>query len=204
MNTMSTVYRLLRPEDEAAALALWSAAYDDNPATMRAAFHSDPQRFERAFVAQAPDGTLLAAIAYWIRNLRDTTGTPRRTGHLWGIGTRPEAMDAQLQQHADHLLDLALSALRRERCELALFYPTEPTTYTYYEDRGWRLVPNAYQQDTFTGVPLPATPDYATHRYDPLKAVGEWEALAEIYTDYNAHRPGSVVRDATYWRAYLH
>jgi hypothetical protein len=78
---MSVDYYLLH------AAAWWAAAYEDDPAIITSAFRSDPQRFERSYVAKGPDGLIHAAITYWIRTLRDAAGVPRRVGHIWGVGT---------------------------------------------------------------------------------------------------------------------
>jgi hypothetical protein len=199
---MSVDYRPLQAADERAAIAWWAAAYKDDPTIITSAFRSDPQRFERSFVAQEPDGSICAAIAYWVRMLRDAAGAPCRVGHIWGIGTPGDAADIARQQHVDHLLDLAKRAAQHERCEMLLFYPALET-HAHYQQRGWQLLPNPYRQGTFTGVQLPTTANYRIHQYDPTQEPEGWEHLAEIYHTYNAMRPASVIRDATYWRDYL-
>src|SRR5262245_46933405 len=156
---MSVDYRLLQAADERAAIAWWAAAYEDDPAIITSAFRSDPQRFERSFVAQEPDGSICAAIAYWVRRLRDAAGAPRRVGHIWGIGTPGDAADVARQQQVDHLVDLAHRAAQHEGCELLLLYPALET-HAHYRRRGWQLFPNRYRQGTCTGVQLPTTTAY--------------------------------------------
>ena len=199
---MSVEYGPLRAADERAAITWWAAAYEDDPAIITSAFRSDPRRFERSFVAQEPDGSIRAAIAYWVRMIRDAAGTPRRVAHLWGIGTPGDAANVERQHHVDYLIELALRAAQRERCELALVYPA-PETYTHYTQRGWQLIPHGYRQGMLAGAQLPTTATYTIQPYDPTQEPAGWDRLAEVYDLYNATRPASVVRDATYWRDYL-
>ena len=199
---MSADYCPLQVVDELSAIAWWAAAFEDDPAIITSAFRSDPQRFERSYIAQAPDGSIQAAVTYWIRLLRDAAGVARRVGHIWGVGTPGDVADVARRQHMDHLMDLALRAAQRERCELALFYPAAETQ-AHYEQRGWQLFPNRYRQARYTGVRLPTTADYTVREYDPTQAPGGWASLAEVYHAYNVTRPASVVRDAAYWQGYL-
>jgi hypothetical protein len=199
---MSVDYRLLQAADELAAIAWWAAEYQDDPSIIASAFRSDPRCFERSFVARESDGSIRAAVAYWIRILRDAAGAPRRVGHIWGIGTPGDAADVARQQHVDRLVDLAQRAAQHDGCELLLLYPA-PETHAHYQQRGWQLFPNMYRQGTFTGVQLPTTATYTIRQYDPTQEPGGWEQLAEVYRAYNATRPASVVRDAAYWRDYL-
>jgi hypothetical protein len=199
---MSVDYRLLRAADEHVAIAWWAGAYEDTPALITSAFRSDPQCFERSHTASGPDGALHAAVTFWIRMIRDAAGTPRRVAHLWGIGTPGDAADAARQVYIDNLMDLALRSARRERCELALFYPA-PETHAHYQQRGWQLFPYLYRQGTYTGARLPTTATYTIRPYDPTKEPAGWTRLAEVYDAYNATRPATVVRDAAYWRDYL-
>jgi hypothetical protein len=199
---MSVNYRLLLAADERAAIAWWAAAFEDDPAITTSAFRSDPHRFGRSYVAQGLDGSIRAAITYWIRVLRDAAGVPRRVGHIWGAGTPGDAADVERQQDMDRLMELALRAAQGEGCELALFYPA-PETQAHYEQRGWQLFPNLYRQGTFSGVQLPTAVAHTIRQFDPTQEPEGWDRLAELYYAYNATRPASVVRDAAYWRDYL-
>jgi len=175
---------------------------DERIAIITAAFHSDPHRFARSAVAQAPDGRLHAAITYWIRMIRDAAGVPRRVAHIWGVGTPADAADVVRQQHADQLIEWVLQAARQEHCELALFYPAAETC-AHYAKRGWRLFPNRYRQGRFSGIQLPTTEAYSIRSYDPTHESGGWLRLVAVYDAYNATRPATVVRDEAYWRDYL-
>jgi hypothetical protein len=199
---MPVDYHQLQPADQSAAIAWWAAAFEDDPAIITSAFRSDPQRFERSFVAQGADGALHAAASYWVRLLRDASGAPRRVAHMWGVGTPGDAANAKRQHHVDYLIELALRAAQRERCELALFYPA-PETHAHYTQRGWQLIPHGYRQGMLASAQLPTTAAYAIRPYDPIQEPGGWDRLAEVYHLYNATRPASVVRDAAYWRDYL-
>ena len=138
---MQASYCPLHPADERIAISWWADAFEDDPAIITAAFHSDPHCFARSAVAQALDGRLHAAIAYWIRMIRDAAGVPRRVAHIWGVGTPADAADIVRQQHADQLIEWVLQAARQEHCELALFCPAAETC-AHYAQRGWRLFPN--------------------------------------------------------------
>lgn len=199
---MSVTYDRLSTTDELAAIAWWATAFDDDPAIIASAFRSDAQRFTRSFTAQAPDGTLAAAIAFWIRLIRDAAGQPRRVAHLWGIGTPGDVADLERQQHVDQLVALALNAAQHDHCEFALFYPA-PETYAHHEARGWQLFPNQYRQGRFSGVQLASTPRYTIRSYDPTREPQGMVPLVEIYQAYNVARPASVVRDKAYWEEYL-
>ena len=83
---MPIIYSLLQADAEHTAISWWADAFGDDPAIITAAFHSDPQHFERTAVAQASHGRLHAAITYWIRLLCDATGVPRRVAQIWGVG----------------------------------------------------------------------------------------------------------------------
>ncbi|MDQ3856511.1 MAG: GNAT family N-acetyltransferase [Chloroflexota bacterium] len=110
---MAIEYRLMRPEEERAVLALWCRSPTDMP--YRAArFASDPDALAHTYVAVAPDGTVLSTLHYQVTFRRDATGTPRPVGELDSIGTRP---DARRQGHGTRLLLLALEMLRSAGCD---------------------------------------------------------------------------------------
>jgi len=199
---MSITYDRLRAADEHAAIAWWAAAYGDDPTIIMAAFRTDAQHRARSYAAQEADGTLAAAITYWVREIRDAAGVPRRAAHIWGVGTPADAADTARRQHVDQLMGWALNAARREDCALALCYPA-PETYAHLVSRGWQLFPNGYRQGTFSGVQLPASAGYTIRSFDPTHEPDGWRRLAAVYQAYNATRPASVVRDVAYWRAYL-
>jgi hypothetical protein len=198
---MTALYRLMRPDDETMLINLWAANYEDDPIIISHAFRSDPQCFERTYVAQAIDGTLQAGIVYWIRSLRDTAGIPRRVGHIWGVGTPVEALHPEYQQHTNHLLNWAMTALERESCEAAITYPVSDH-HKHYQQYGWQLFPNTYRQGAFSGIQLP-TEGYSVRPYHPRQEQAGWQPLIDAYQMYNAMRSGSVVRDMTYWQSYL-
>lgn len=196
---MSATYHRLPATDELDAIAWWATAFGDDPAIITSAFCSDPERFERSFVARTADDTIIAAITYWVRLLRDAVGQPRRVAHLWGVGMPHESTDPERQQCADQLVAWALQAAQDERCEFALCYPA-PETIAHYTASGWHMFPHHYRQGTFSGVQLATTSAYTVRPFDLSDG---WEPLAAIYGAYNAMRPASVVRDLSYWHNYL-
>jgi ribosomal protein S18 acetylase RimI-like enzyme len=198
---LSITYRTLRPEEEDAVLDLWVTVLDDERDTRTRIFYDfadDPQRFAHTHVAVASDGSLLAAVAYWLRDIRDCDGRPRRTGHIWGVATRPEA---RRQGHAGQLLQQASVAMRREGCAWSLLCAREEAR-TLYTGLGWQSVPTSYR----SGVLAPAQPadrsSYNIRAYNPRSETEGWARLAAVYARFNAARPLTMVRDSHYWHGY--
>jgi GNAT superfamily N-acetyltransferase len=196
---MAVQDRLMRPDDLEAALDLWVEAFGLDRALLQAEFIlRDPRRFAHTRVAVAPDGTLLATMTYSLREVRDAGGTPRRTGAVANVATRPEA---RRQGHARRLLAATTEAMRREGCRWALLFTTvegEPL----YESAGWRTLPRPYRQVMLSGKEALPPAEHAVHPYHAGHAGEGWAALAAIYGAYNAARPLTVVRDLPYWQGY--
>jgi len=106
---MAMTYRRMQPDEEHAVLSLWSEVFDISYEQERRRFVSDPQRFDRTFVAVAPDGGVLSTAHYFNSLRRDADGAPRLVGHVDPVATRP---DAQRQGHASRLLELTIEAMR--------------------------------------------------------------------------------------------
>ncbi len=199
---MAVEYRTLRPDEEDAALDLWTEVLAESREERRSIFYDfadDPRRFARTFVAVAPDGTLLAVASYWLRHVRDANGLPRRVGHVWGVATRA---DARRQSHAGRLLEQVIAAMRQEGCAWSVLYTQEPARLLY-ERYGWRTFPTPYRDAVPSNDRPPMPTTYTVLRYDPTHDPDGWTALAAMYADYNATRPMTVVRDNAYWRSYI-
>jgi GNAT superfamily N-acetyltransferase len=178
---------------------LRNAIDDDRDARKRVFydFADDPQRFAHTHIAVDPDGNLLAAAAYWLRDIRDSNGQPRRTGHIWGVATRP---DARGQGHAGRLLQQALAAMQQEGCYWSLLCAREQAR-TLYTRLGWQNIPTSYRSGVISTVRAAASP-YQITFYDPRAQADGWEQLATVYAGYNATRPLTMLRDTRYWRGY--
>jgi ribosomal protein S18 acetylase RimI-like enzyme len=105
----------------AVALTLWMDVLetdaDEALGTFRD-FHNNPQRFAQSYVAVADEGTLLATVCYWVRDVRGTSGQPVRIGHLYHVATHPAA---RRQGHAGRILDHTIQALVRLPSSFAAF-----------------------------------------------------------------------------------
>jgi ribosomal protein S18 acetylase RimI-like enzyme len=194
-------YRTLRPEEEDAVLDLWVAVLDDERDVRKRIFYDftdDQQRFAHTHVAVSAAGELLAAVAYWLRDIRDRDGAPRRTGHVWGVATRPEA---RRLGHAGQLLQHATTAMRSEGCVWSVLGAREEAR-TLYTRLGWQSIPASYRSGVLATVQLPRAGPYRIQAYDPHTEADGWERLAAVYMRYNATRPLTMLRDHRYWRGY--
>ena len=197
---MSVICRTLRPEEQDAVLDLWVAVLDDDRDTRRRVFYDfadDPQRFVHTHVAVDPDGRLLAAVAYWLRSIRDRDGKPRRTGHIWGVATRP---DARGQGYASRLLQQAVAAMQQEGCFWSVLCAREQAR-PLYTRLGWQNIPTSYRSGVLSTA---AEPGHLYHirSFDPRAQADGWQRLAAVYADYNARRPLTMLRDQRYWHGY--
>jgi ribosomal protein S18 acetylase RimI-like enzyme len=198
---MPVVYRPMRPDEEAAALTLWMDVLetdaDEALSTFRD-FHDDPQRFDQSYVAVADDGMLLATVCYWLRDVRDTTGQPVRIGHLYHVATHPTA---RRQGHAGQLLDHTIQALEALDCRWAILGARQAAV-PLYARHGWQAVSRSYWRGAFAGAPLALSRPLVVRLYDPRRETAGWQPLATVYSAANAHRAGSLIRDAAYWSGY--
>lgn len=198
---MPEIYRPMRPDEEAAALTLWmdvlETGADEALDTFRD-FHDNPQRFAQSYVAVAEDGTLLATVCYWVREVRDTIGQPVRIGHLYHVATHPTA---RRQGHAGQLLDHTIQALENLHCRWAILGARQAAV-PVYSRHGWQAVPRAYWRGAFAGTLVELSRPLVIRSYDPRRETHGWQALATVYSAANAHRAGSLIRDAAYWSGY--
>ncbi|HEX8682528.1 MAG TPA: GNAT family N-acetyltransferase [Ardenticatenaceae bacterium] len=192
-------YRLAQPEDEEALLDLWVAA---NPGTTREAwrrdYHRVPALRERVHVAIAPGGSLLAAAAFWPREVRDARGAALKVGDLSHVATRPEA---RRQGHARRLVELTIEAMREEGCVWSSLTTSEEAR-TLYEALGWRAFPRPVREG-IASAQAGSSGAFSVSRYEPASEPEGWDALARVYDAFNAARPLTVARDAAYWRDFF-
>ena len=194
---MPIEYRTARGNDEERALDLWSSALEVDRDALRRESRSDPRFRERTFVAATPDGSVVSALQYWVRDIRDAEGAPRRAGYVYTLATRP---DARGLGHAGRLLERASTAMQHEGCAWALLLTTEARGF--YERHGWRAFPRAVWQGTLRDDLAFAPTPYIVRDFDPEREPGGWDAIAAVYAAANARRPLTVVRDSAYWRNY--
>jgi predicted N-acetyltransferase YhbS len=193
----AATYRPLRDDDEAAVLALWAETFEEDPQRLRHALLDNPRaRRDQTRVAVAADGTVLSAMHYHQRELRDLDGTPRPVAGLAVVATRPEA---RRQGHAGRLIEQTIAALRADACAWSLLFTD---INPYYERYGWRTYATRYRQGLLAADQPASAGAYTTRGYDPRQAPGGWAPLAAVYAAYNARRPLTTVRDLPYWERY--
>ncbi|MEZ4736279.1 MAG: GNAT family N-acetyltransferase [Caldilineaceae bacterium] len=197
---MSITYRAVQPHEEDALLRLWMAVLEDSYTNRQQLFgdvSNDPHRFARTQVAISPEGTICGAVTHWLRQIRQTDGTPVSVGHLWGMATDPAYRRRGI---ATALLDRAMTTMRQEGCQWAVLFAREEAR-PLYERQGWQGFPTRYRGDFALDNP-PESPTYQVSPYDPWQSKAAWQPLAAIYADYNRYRPASLVRTPAYWQGY--
>lgn len=183
--------------EEEAVVDLWAASLPVDRAQLVHQYRADPLRRGRTLVAAGPDGTVLSAVAYSPRDLRDAEGRPVRVGGISAVATRP---DERGQGHARKLLALAVESMRREGCLWSLLF-TESNDY--YERLGWQTIQTSYREGLLSSERVDRAHGYSVRRYDPAREPEGWEPLSKLYDAYNASRALSLVRSLEYWRGYL-
>jgi GNAT superfamily N-acetyltransferase len=163
----------------------------------------DPLYLDHTFVALASDGTLLSTVRYWLRQVRDASGTPQQVGCVASVTT---IESARRQGHARKLMQLAIESMRDEGCAWTLLMSSDMGV-PLYEGLGYRIFSAPYYRGVLSGE-LPQNDSIyriETERIEPPFDFedGTWRAVRDIYALYNAHRPLSLVRDEAYWRGYF-
>ncbi|WP_238005362.1 GNAT family N-acetyltransferase [Dactylosporangium sp. AC04546] len=147
----------------------------------------DPGRLPRTFVA-VEAATVVAAVYYLPRRLRDATGAADLVGGLANVATLPRARG---RGHVRRLLDLALAAMTADGCAWSLLFTGTPGVY---RGSGFHTFTLRYR----SGRPAPRTAPPAGWTVD-AGSPADWSGLAPIHHAFNAHRPLSTVRDADDW-----
>lgn len=199
---MTITYRMMRPDEEGAAVSLWTDALgtsrDEALRTYRD-FQDDPERYARTVVAVAPDGTLLATVCYWLRQIQDRSGTSCRVGQIFHVATRA---DARGQGHATELLGQAIDGMREAGCVWSVLSARQAAQPLYMR-LGWRSFAQTYWRGTFTSEDWNRAGVYPVRNYDPRREPEGWAVLANVYAAYNGTRPVSMVREPAYWQGYI-
>jgi predicted N-acetyltransferase YhbS len=195
-------YRKMRLEDEEAVFGLrmqtWGAPSVEY---VRQGAYLDPQYLEHTFVAIDSDGQLLSTIRYWLREIRDGSGTPQRVGCVASVVT---IESARRQGHGRRLVQLGLEAMRDEGCAWS-FLLSSDMGVPLYLSLGYRSYYTPFYHGPLSGERPAYGDNYKVERVKPPFDFDDhdWHAVREIYAVYNAHRPLSLVRDDDYWRGYF-
>ena len=208
------IYRTLRNEEQDAVIDLWVRVLDDTHENRRRIFYDfgdDPQRFARTQVALLPDGTVCAAVSYWVRRVYGAQGQTYRIGHVWGAATH-----SAFRKHglATALIERCINAMRQEGCIGSILFARDEAR-SLYERLGWQAVPTLYRgglvmidnleykTNPITNTNHVINTNHIVLPYDPFDSELGWQPLAEIYAAYNRQRPLSLVRTEAYWHGYL-
>jgi GNAT superfamily N-acetyltransferase len=184
----------MKMDDEEAVLDLWTDVWGmKDRERARQQFHCDPVYLEHTYVAVSPGGALLGTVHYWLHNVRDIEGRPRRVGSVSHVATHSEA---RRQGHALTLMQILLDVMRRDGCEWTMLYSSEMGK-PLYPNLGYRPYSMPYMRGLLTGALPQGNGDYAITTYDP--AVEDWATISRIYDAYNETRPLTLVRTQDYW-----
>src|SRR2546423_13852294 len=78
---MAVEYRNMRPEDEDVVFDLRMQMWGwQTREQVRRSAYLDPLYLRHTFIALDGDGRLLSSLRYWLRDIRDASGTPRPVG----------------------------------------------------------------------------------------------------------------------------
>jgi ribosomal protein S18 acetylase RimI-like enzyme len=196
---MPVTYRAMRADEALAVVDLWATTLNHDRAMIDRRWRDDPLYLEHTVGAVAHTGEILAAISYFLRTVRDASGTPQRIGHLFYVATRP---DAQQQGHGRELLARTTRAMQEEGCQWGMVSAGAPAR-GFYDRAGWKLYDTPYRQGAVSTDRLDTPTPYHIHAYDPMQAPQGWAPLIPIYAAYNAQRPLTTVRDQAYWDGWV-
>ena len=189
-------YRQMRLEDEDAVFDLWLATWGEaDRAVEQRVLHTDPDYLSRTHIAVGEDGQVLSTAHYWVREMCDAVGTPRRVGCVSHVSTHHTA---RRQGHARTLMSTLQGAMAADGCEYTLLFSSEMGVQLY-EGLGYRTMGSPYRRGLVQ--PDRRAPEgryVVTEAREPA-----WDAAAGIYAEYNAGRPLAFQRDQAYWHEYL-
>ncbi|MGA7732914.1 MAG: GNAT family N-acetyltransferase [Chloroflexia bacterium] len=189
----------MRADDLEPALDMWIEAWggSDRDFARRELMH-DPNYTGHTLVALGAPGEVLSAAHYWVREVRDAEGKPRKVGCVSHVATRESA---RRQGHARRLMRMTIDAMRAEGCEWSLLFASHMSR-PLYESLGYRHFSLPYWRGVLSSERPKGGEEYAVRRYDPHGSPDAWKPMAGIFNAYNGQRPLSMVRDEDYWRGY--
>lgn len=190
-------YRNMRDDDLDQVIALWMKTwgYSDAEFAIRR-IKVDPGYLEHTLLALSPAGKLLATVHYWLFDLRDHEGKPRRVGCVSHVVT-VEA--ARRQGHAHRLMEMALEQMPRDGCEWTLLFASD-MGLPLYEQLGYKLYSAPFKRGMLSGTRPALNGTYTVEQSNVTANPDYWREIAPIYEAYNRNRPLSNVRDEAYWK----
>ncbi len=196
---MTTEYRLMQPDELEQILNLWMDVYPDTDRERwRAELLSIPESLVHTYVA-AENGRVLSTALLWIREMNDSSGILRRTGNVSHVATHPEHRN---RGHAKKLLELVIHAMEQERCALSTLFTSEEAR-PLYEKLGWQTCPLTLWQGMLANMKLPESANYSIRLAQLSEEPNLWEALSDIYAEFNESRPLTIRRDELTWKSFI-
>jgi GNAT superfamily N-acetyltransferase len=184
-------------EDHSQVIPLWMQTWGyTDPEYLKRRIGVDPGYLDHTLLAASQDGEILATVHYWLFDLRDREGKPRRVGCVSNVVTKETA---RRQGHARRLMELALERMPQDGCEWTLLFSSDMGR-TLYLQLGYRLYPLPYRRGTLSDKRPPLTGSYSVRRSDLTPQPDYWRSIASIYEAYNHDRPLTVIRDTAYWQ----
>ncbi|MEU0152073.1 GNAT family N-acetyltransferase [Micromonospora fulviviridis] len=180
-------YRPATPADVPSLHATWAEAFTSAHVTQL--YAHDPGRLARTFVA-VEAGTVVAAVYYLTRRVRNAAGGVDLVGGVANVATRVRARG---RGHIRRLLDLAVTAMAADGCAWSLLFTGTPGVYL---SSGYRPFTLHYPSGRPAAAVAPLPPDWVVQ----AEAGVDWAQLAPLHEAFNARRPLSTVRDADDWR----
>ena len=185
---MTTEYRLMQPDELEQILDLWMDVYPDTDRERwRAELLSIPESLAHTYVA-AENGRVPSTALLWIREMNDSAGIPRRLGNVSHVATHPEHRG---RGHAKKLLELVIHVMEQERCALSTLFTSEEAR-PLYEKLGWQTCPLTLWQGMLAKMKLPESARYSIRLAQLSEEPKLWEALADIYAEFNESRPLAI------------
>ena len=135
---------------------------------------------------------LVASVQLFTRSIRAPGGTALALGGIGSVATHPEF---ERRGIATALLHRAGAEMRRRGTALSLLFSDR---VAFYERLGWQQVTHPVWVLRWSEP----TPDGRAGRVRELRET-DLPALRSIYAEFNAGRPGTTLRDESYWRGQL-
>jgi ribosomal protein S18 acetylase RimI-like enzyme len=199
---MPIAYRTLLPSEEDMLFDLRSQVLDtprEICTQLFTDFGTDAQCHDHTLVAVDETGAVIATAGYWLRMIRGIDGRPQRTGHLYGVATRP---DKRGQHHAGRLLSLAIEKMQQDGCVWSVLGAREAAR-PLYERNGWKSYASPFRSVITAIDPSKGAAAYTTEQISPDQLDSRWEDIAAIYSAFNWERPLTLLRTEAYWKGYV-
>ncbi|MEJ5169904.1 MAG: GNAT family N-acetyltransferase [Fimbriimonadales bacterium] len=191
---MGIQYRAIHRSEVPAALRLWHEVFEVEEWYFRSTLDAEPTRkLYQTLAAFEDDGTMVAAVHFFVRPTRRPDGVPERMGAIGNVATIERA---RRQGHSTRLLDMAIQNMRREGCVWSMLMTG---VNHHYERLGWKTVPTRYRVGSVAQRPCASLEGVEVRRHDPLEEPRCWEPFQAIHRVYNRVRPLTHVRPNVYW-----